>query len=239
MSNPLILAHRGASSVRFENTMAAFERAYEDGADGIELDVQVTEDGIPIVIHDPDFARVAGIRRSVSSVTGVEVEAFRVGKRFFRILMGHPIPTLLETVTFCHQRNLVLNVELKETVSESPDSIGRILSDLSILEHVHISSFDYGVLEKVKQLDPEMETAYLLRKKGVDWDRLDRYQCADGFHLHKRLLKEPYLGKLMATGKVLRVYGVTGNEPMTFQPPSYIGGWITDFPKRFINRKRT
>src|SRR5690606_32336178 len=100
------------------------------------------------------------------------------------------------TVTFCHQRSLVLNVELKETVSERPDSIARILSHLSILDHVHISSFDYAVLEKVKQLDPKMETAYLLRKKGVDWAHLDRYHCADGFHLHKRLLKEPYLGEL-------------------------------------------
>ncbi|MFS0575135.1 glycerophosphodiester phosphodiesterase family protein [Sporosarcina sp. 179-K 3D1 HS] len=235
MSKPIVLAHRGASSVRFENTMAAFEKAYEDGADGIELDVQLTEDGVPIVIHDPDFTRVAGIRRRVSAFTRAEVKAIRVGKRFWRILAGHSVPTLLEVVTFCYQRNLVLNVELKETASERPELIGRILSDLSILDHVHISSFDYGIIEKVKQLDPSMETAYLLRKKGVDWDHLSRYQCADGFHLHKRLLREPYLSKLIATGKMIRVYGMTGREPITVEPPSYIDGWITDYPKRFQN----
>lgn len=239
MSRPLILAHRGASSVRFENTMAAFEKAFEDGADGIELDVQLTEDGIPIIIHDPDFARVAGIRKRVSSVTSAEVQSFRVGKKLWRILMGSRIPTLLEVVSFCYQHRLVLNVELKETASERPELIGRILSDLAILDDVHISSFDYAVIEKVKSLAPEMETAFLLRKKSVEWDNMGRYHCADGFHLHKRLLKEPYVSKLLATGKRIRVYGITGKEPIAFNPPSYIDGWITDYPKRFINRKRT
>ena len=55
MFNPIVFAHRGASGICFENTMKAFEKAVEQGADGIELDVQLTEDGVPFVIHDPDF----------------------------------------------------------------------------------------------------------------------------------------------------------------------------------------
>ena len=78
-----------------------------------------------------------------------------------------------------------------------------------------------------------METAFLIGKKSVDWNNLKQYSCADGFHFHKRLLKEPYLTNLIQSGKKIRVYGMTGTEPITFNPPSYIDGWITDYPDRF------
>lgn len=234
MSKPVILAHRGASGVRFENTMPAFEKAYHLGADGIELDVQLTEDGVPVVIHDPDLTRVAGIRRTISSMTSSELAKVRVGRKFSRLLTGQHIPTLMEVVSFCHIHDMELNVELKETVSERPESVARIISIVSLLDDVYISSFDYHLVEVVKKIDPRMETAYLLRRKGVEWDRLEQYSCADGFHLHKRLLREPYLGKLRATEKKLRVYGMSGKETIVGNPPPFIDAWITDFPDRFI-----
>ena len=80
MSNPTVFAHRGASGVRFENTLKAFEKAVDQGADGIELDVQLTEDGVPFVIHDPGSFRLAGIRKMISSMTSTELTRIRVGK---------------------------------------------------------------------------------------------------------------------------------------------------------------
>lgn len=233
MCKPVVYAHRGASAVCFENTMAAFQKAVEQGADGIELDVQLTEDGIPVVVHDPDLSRLAGIRRLVSSMTSAELTTIRVGRKYSRFIAGHHIPTLIEAVAFCDQHNLALNVELKETVSDRLECLERIIEIASGMENVHISSFDYRLLEKVKEIDSQMETAYLLRKKGVEWDHLERYAHADGFHFHKRLLKEPYLPQVIQTGKRIRVYGVTGKESITLDPPPFITGWITDFPDQF------
>lgn len=236
MSKPTVFAHRGASGIRFENTMEAFEKAAAQGADGIELDVQITEDGVPFVIHDPNLSRLAGIRRTISSMTSAEMTRIRVGRRYSRIFRGHRIITLIEAVSFCQRNRLALNVELKETVSDRPEMIKLIVDIVSIIEEVHISSFDYSLLEVVKEECPVMETAYLLKKKTVDWENLDKYSCADGFHFHKRLLKEPFLNNLIHSEKKIRVYGVTGTEPITINPPSYIDGWITDYPDRFKNK---
>src|SRR6185437_12460562 len=116
MYEPLIFAHRGSSSVAFENTMKAFEKAYEQGADGIELDVQLSEDGVPFVIHDPDLKRVAGLSVTVNSMTSQELSKVRIGKKFARKFTSHYIPSLMEAALFCAKNNLTLNVELKETV---------------------------------------------------------------------------------------------------------------------------
>ena len=237
MSKPSIFAHRGASGARFENTMKAFELAVVQGADGIELDVQVTEDGVLFVIHDLVLSRLAGIRRSISSMTGVEVKRIRVGRKYTRLFVGHKIPTLIEVVSFCQSHHLALNVELKESISERPEFIEKIIDIVTHVEEVHISSFDYELLEMVKKINSQIETAYLLRKKNVDWANLEQYSCADGFHVHKRLLKEPYLNDLIQSGKKIRVYGITGTEPIALNPPPYIDGWITDYPDRFKNQK--
>ncbi|WP_342511450.1 glycerophosphodiester phosphodiesterase family protein [Sporosarcina sp. FSL K6-1522] len=234
MSKPLVFAHRGASGSRFENTMKAFKKAYEQGADGIELDVQLSEDGVPFVIHDPELSRLAGIRMPIASMTSAELLKVRVGRKYCRLFTGgHRIPTLMEAVLFCQTYGMALNVELKETVAERPEHIAQIVDMVSSLEDVHISSFDYHSLEKVKEADPTMETAYLIRKKAVDWEQLDRYVSADGFHFSQKFLKEPYIDKLTAVGKRIRVYGVTGEEPIIANPPAFIDGWITDYPNRF------
>ncbi|WP_342505121.1 glycerophosphodiester phosphodiesterase family protein [Sporosarcina sp. FSL K6-2383] len=237
MSKPTIFAHRGASAVQFENTMRAFEKALDQGADGIELDVQVTEDGVPIVIHDADLVRLAGVRQMIASLTSAEIANIRVGKKYMRLVNGHRIPTLLGAVAFCERHHLALNVELKETVSQRPEFVEKIVGSVSYLDHIHISSFDYHLLEKVKEVNASMETGYLLRKNSVDWDVLEQYLSADGFHIHKKLLREPYLQSLIRTGKKIRVYGMTGKEAIVASSPSYIAGWITDFPDRFRGSK--
>ena len=66
MTTPLIIGHRGASAVAPENTMAAFGEAIDVGADGIEFDVRLTRDGVPVVIHDGTLRRTGGLPDPVS-----------------------------------------------------------------------------------------------------------------------------------------------------------------------------
>lgn len=233
MSKPVVFAHRGASGVCFENTMRAFKEAARQNADGIELDVQLTADGVPVVVHDPDLYRVAGIRKRVSSLHFSELQSVKIGSKFLRLFNGHRIPTLQEAVSFCEMNRLALNIELKETVSERPEYLREIISMAMLLDNVHLSSFDPEILKKAKAIEPSMETALLVKRKEMDWGHLEKYDFVEGFNFHKRLLKEPYLGAMIASGKRLRVYGVTGKEAVALQPPAYIEGWITDFPDRF------
>ncbi|MCZ2260121.1 glycerophosphodiester phosphodiesterase [Sporosarcina sp. G11-34] len=238
MNRPTIFAHRGASGKCFENSMKSFLEAYKQKADGLEIDVQLTEDGVPMVIHDSNIFRLAGIKKEISSMTYAEVKKIRIGRKYIRGLFGHHIPTLHEVANFCSTHKMGLNIELKETVLERPDSVAQIIAITSGVDRIHISSFHYPLIAKVKEISPNMETAFLVRKKGVDWENLNEYRSADGFHLHKRLLTEPYVSKIVSTGKKIRVYGVTGKENFISNPPTYIDGWITDYPGVLLKRKK-
>ncbi|PIC84829.1 glycerophosphodiester phosphodiesterase family protein [Sporosarcina sp. P1] len=230
MSESKIFAHRGASGHYFENTMRAFLGAVQKGADGIELDVQQTSDGQLVVIHDNELARLAGIDQHIDQLTSKELQHIKIGKNSYRRMFGHTIPVLFDVVSFCSEHNLALNVELKETVYGQVAALEQILHYVEPLSTVHLSSFDYETMRMVKELDSDMETALLLRKKTIDWQNLDVYDV-DAFHFHKRLWKDPFKRQLLESGKILRMYGVTGAESFLSDTPE-VTGWITDYPKR-------
>ena len=81
-SSPLIIGHRGASAVAPENTLAAFKRALDDGADGLEFDVRLARDRVPVVIHDATLRRTALIAGSIATLSSVELARVDVGTWF-------------------------------------------------------------------------------------------------------------------------------------------------------------
>jgi glycerophosphoryl diester phosphodiesterase len=84
VKKPLIIAHRGASALAPENTLAAFRRAIADGAEGIEFDVRLAKDNVPVVIHDADLKRVGARNGSVGEYTSAELGKIDVGSWFNR-----------------------------------------------------------------------------------------------------------------------------------------------------------
>ena len=111
MTRPLFIAHRGASAEAPENTLAAFRRALVLGVDGIELDVQVSRDGVPMVFHDATLGRLTGRRGRIAQFAFRELRSMRVG--------GEPIPTLAEVLALTRDR-LVVQVEIKRGVPVAP-----------------------------------------------------------------------------------------------------------------------
>src|SRR5512145_1308110 len=91
---PLVIAHRGASAERPENTIAAFDEALRLGADGIELDVQRARDGVPVVYHDRSLRKAgAGLRR-VAALDAGELDRLDAGRWFGGAFRGERIPRL-------------------------------------------------------------------------------------------------------------------------------------------------
>src|SRR5947208_1328649 len=118
----LVVGHRGASGRLPENTLAAFRGAAEDGAGGVELDVRMSADGVPVVIHDATLYRTTGVRGRVSDQTASElaeisaVERRRAGAPVSPVPNGSRmlgVPTLDEAVAFCLAERLTMFVELK------------------------------------------------------------------------------------------------------------------------------
>jgi glycerophosphoryl diester phosphodiesterase len=102
---PLLFAHRGASAHETENTLAAFQRAMVDGADGVELDVQLCASGDVVVFHDEDLTRLAGGSERIDQLSLAAL-------REVRLLPGGEIPTLAEALETCGPAALV-NIEIK------------------------------------------------------------------------------------------------------------------------------
>ena len=95
---PLIYAHRGASAYAPENTMAAFYEAEKRGADGIELDVQMTKDGVLVVLHDEDVARTSNGRGLAREMTLSQLRELDFGSWFGPAWAGEKIPTLWQVL---------------------------------------------------------------------------------------------------------------------------------------------
>jgi glycerophosphoryl diester phosphodiesterase len=127
---PLIIAHRGASALAPENTFAAFQKAIDAGADGIELDVRLSKDGVPVVFHDSTLKRLAKIERSVAEFTAAELNKIDVGSWFNRTFprkaadqfSAETVPTLANLFDFLRDYRGLIYVELKGKHSVVPRS---------------------------------------------------------------------------------------------------------------------
>ena len=152
MERTLVWGHRGASGYAPENTMAAFEKAVELGADGIELDVQLTKDGELVVIHDETIDRVSDGSGWVKDYTYAKL----IKHNFNRT---HPeykhaqIPTLEEVYALIKPTDLTINVEIKTGVVFYPEIEARVLDlteRMGLMERVIFSSFNHYTIQKIK-----------------------------------------------------------------------------------------
>jgi glycerophosphoryl diester phosphodiesterase len=120
---PLRLAHRGASTRAPENTLAAFREAIRLGADAIELDVQLSADGVPMVIHDDTVDRTTNGHGSVSAIASRDLRRLDAGAWFSSRFRGERIPTLEEALE-CARGRSGLNIEIKEPSASGRTSAG-------------------------------------------------------------------------------------------------------------------
>ncbi|CAM4265507.1 glycerophosphodiester phosphodiesterase [Paenibacillus tarimensis] len=168
---PLIIAHRGASLFAPENTMAAFHKAVEMDADMIELDVRLTKDGIPVVIHDPKVNRTTSGRGKVSGMTYKQLRELDAGKHFRQAFAAERIPSLAEVLdTFSPGTPLL--IELKDP-KQSPgieEIIAGMLKkrrlDNSAVSGIVVQSFDRSSMQKLKVLLPRLSIGLLVTRAG-------------------------------------------------------------------------
>ena len=140
----LVVGHRGAAASAPENTLPSFRLAVAQGADALELDVHVTRDGVPVVIHDPDLARTTDRPGAVAALSLAEVQAADAGARFTRDGgrsfpyrgLGVRVPTLAELLAALPRVPLL--IELKTVASQAP--VRRVLEAHDAARRVVLAS---------------------------------------------------------------------------------------------------
>ena len=155
-----IWAHRGASADAPENTMPAFRAAKDQGAEGIELDIHLSSDNIPVVIHDTTLNRTSNLTGNVSDYSLRELQQCDAGSWFSPEYSDTPIPSLEEVLKWIGT-SLRLNIEIKDAVA------GKAVIDLIQkypLLPVLISSFHHKTLQQISTEHPDLALGYL-----VEW----------------------------------------------------------------------
>ena len=190
MTIPLIIAHRGASALAPENTLAAFQKAIEMGAEGVEFDVRLAKDGVPVVFHDANLRRIGQKAGFVSDFTSEELQNLDVGS-WFNLknpkkaddgFSAETVPTLARLLEFLSDYNGLIYVELKHKAEETEalvEAVSRIIRQTNLLPKIIVKSFDLEAIYRMRRLIPEVRSAALFAPKI--FTMLDK---------EKRLLKE-------------------------------------------------
>lgn len=173
---PLVVGHRGASVVAPENTLAAFERALSDGADGIEFDVRLARDCVPVVIHDATLRRTAALDARVSALSSCELSAVDVGSWFNRrrparaaeVYTRETVPTLAAVFERIAPRCRVLYVELKCEAGETRSLVERVVAEVrahKLERQVIVESFSLAAVAEAKRIAPELHAAAAFERR--------------------------------------------------------------------------
>lgn len=231
---PAVIAHRGASGQAPENTLAAFHRALETGADAVELDVHLSADGVPVVIHDPLLDRTTDGQGLVKEHPLEALRRLDAGRWFGERFSGEPVPTLAEALDLLRAVRVI--IEIKNGPIFYPEIAARVAEIVREAGHpaVTVSSFDHPVLLDVKAHAPGLETAVLYFARPLDPVRLARDVGADVLQPHWTFLTPEAVADARAAG--LRVETWVVDEPAHLAHVVGMGadGIITNHPDRLL-----
>ena len=196
MREPLIIGHRGAPLIALENTTPAFAAAIAAGADGIEFDVRLSSDGVPVTIHDDTLARTHGVRKRVAELTAAE-------------LRGFGVPSLRELFELTIGNGLVLYLEIKSREPELPQLCERLVREFGFEERVIVECFKLDVLRGVGLMTAALFEPRVYPDRHIVERTLE--VGATVLALHHRLAKLALVDKAKAGG--LRVVVWTVDDP--------------------------
>ncbi|MGD2294907.1 MAG: glycerophosphodiester phosphodiesterase family protein [Candidatus Aminicenantes bacterium] len=224
-----VVAHRGASSLAPENTLAAVRKALELGADCCEIDVRMTEDKEIVLMHDARMKRTAGISAPVWEYTLAELAQFEVGSWFGQDFNGEPIPTLKQAINAVKGK-MWLNIEIKVS-REEPELVPKvvdIIHRLGIRKKCMVTSFDRATVEKIKDIDPKIKTGFIFGQKYPsdvfegNWDVLS---C------NFRVVDPDFVAEARERNKEIHVWTVDETDEMKRLIELGVDGIITNRPQ--------
>ena len=226
---PLVTFHRGDCTVAPENTLPAFRSAILKGGDRIELDVQMTSDGVVVVTHDSNLKRCTGKNAKVYDLTYAEVAQLDAGRWFSSRFADTRIPTLEQVLQLCRGR-IGLNVEIKPSAATpalEAETV-RLLREYGFdSSNCVITSQSYETLHKVKALAPEYPTGYILALGvGNYYDLPD----ADFFSVETTFITSGMVNAVHLRGKTVSAWTIDREKVATHMLELGVDDLITDKP---------
>lgn len=237
-----IFAHRGASGYAPENTILAFTLAYEQGADGIELDVQMTKEGEVVVVHDETIDRVSTGKGFVGSYTLEELRRFSFHNQMQEYEGHAEIPTLREVLKLVKPWGMKVNIELKTGIYWYPgieEKTAGMVKEEKMEEAVIFSSFNHYSIRKIREIMPDVETAYLFGDIILDVQGYVERCRAEGLHIPLYQAKmQSIMKEYQRCGLPVRVWTVDEEEDLELLNRAGAAGVFTNRPDVAVKVRR-
>jgi glycerophosphoryl diester phosphodiesterase len=218
-SKPLFVAHRGARDEAPENSRSAFDAALSYPVDGIEFDVRITRDGVPVIHHDRSLIRTSGSRKKIESLLFGELSQIDIGSRFSKKFKNERILTFEKTIDL-YSKSTRLFVEIKSDEDDHLSEISRIVTikvletinkrvPLKYLANISVLSFNIQILDFARRKTPGLKYVYNLSESSIKKESYPSY--INGLCLPVNKLSEAFTDKAGKGG--YRVLTYTCNTP--------------------------
>lgn len=233
---PLIIAHRGALSVAPENTLPAFRQAVQVGADGIELDVHLTADGVPVVIHNMTVDATTNGSGYVSELTLAAVKRLDAGSHMGPEFANTPVPTLEEVLDAVGE-DLLVNIELKSSGGRNAgltEAVVALVQRMGLTERVWFSSFKPYFLFLARQITSTIPCGLLYSPLTPLTPLFRPITPHEALHPHHTLVSPGFVERVHHRG--LRVSVWTVDDPAVARRLANWGvdALITNEPARLV-----
>lgn len=236
MINAIInYAHRGASAYYPENTMLSFQKAIEMGCTGIETDVQMTKDGVLVLMHDESVRRTTNGMGMVKDYTYSEISKLDAGSWKSRKFKGVKVPAAEELFYYLRNKNIILNIELKtgmviyEGIEEKTIDM---IYKYNMQNKVILSSFNHYSLAKCKQISKEIKTGVLYMEGFYKPYNYAKTLTADAIHPYYYAINEEVIKESQRAGIMVNVFTIDDEKDMKRFVQIGVNGIITNYPDK-------
>lgn len=240
MKKVLNIAHRGFSGIYPENTMLAFRKAIEVGADGIETDLQMTHDGVIVICHDEKIDRTTNGIGFISQYNYDELCKFDAGVKFSQDFSGEQIPTLDEFLDYAKDKNILINMELKNSIINYDGLEKKVIDKIyeyKLEKHVIISSFNHYSMVKVKEYNPNIKTGLLCAATLCNAGKYVKDVGADAIHpFFPSVMDKSIVNEIKNERIKINTYTVNEIKYMNKLISLGVDGIITNYPDK-LNAK--
>lgn len=237
-----IIAHRGFSGKYPENTMLAFSKAVEIGADGIELDVHFTKDGEIVIIHDETIDRTTDGTGFVRDYTYEELSRFNAYGRFEGQFEFQRIPTLREYFELVKDvEGFITNIELKTGIFEY-EGIEKAVIDLvkefGLEDRTILSSFNHFTVMRCKEYEPSIKTGFLVESWIIGMGEYTKSHGIDCVHPIFVNLKPELYAEMKNAGREVNTWTVNEYEDIRRLADMGVDALIGNYPDRMTELLR-
>lgn len=243
---PLIIAHRGARREAPENTLPAFHRALELKADGIELDIMLTSDEVPVVTHNDNLTILTQRQGRVHLTPFETIRTLDAGGHFSTSFSGVTMPTLPDALGLIGKNNVLTIVEIKAQPGMrtlAAKIVGGVVSEAGMAGPVMISSASPFIIHEIRKRYPKIPRAHVFAGRVFSFflaSFFARYEALNSLHLSLSALYPSLVEREKQMGR--QIFAWTANKPRQFDlcMTMNVDGIITDdvsFARRYIRNR--